>query len=106
MNPVNDYLNPFGLPVKTASVTFSDEKNRSKLISYLDRVGSYTNFDKDMILRVFVDESNDFCAFEAVKYAMCFVSTKKKLIDMPSEWRCIEPVTMEELRSMIASHQY
>lgn len=98
----DEFIQPYGKPVQNNKVTFSDEKNRSKLMLFLDRVGGYTNFDKDMKLRVFVDDNNDFCAFEAVDYQMSFVSTNHKLIDMISDWRIIEPMSISELRRQVA----
>lgn len=103
MTHVNEYSNPFGNFIQRNKVTFSDEKNRSKLITFLDRVGSYSNYDKAMQLRVFIDENSDFCAFEAIDYQLCFVSTNHKLIDMMSSWSVLAPVSISELRSMIAT---
>lgn len=106
MSFVNADYDSFTKPVPIGKVTFNDEKNRAKLLNYLERVGNYTGFDNDMLLRVFVDENNDFCAFEAIKYRISFVSTAHKLIDMISDCRCIDNVTIPQLRSMIANHQY
>lgn len=103
MTHVNDFQFSFYQPTPRKHISFSDEKNRSKLITFLDRVGSYSNYDKDMALRVFVDDEGDFCAFEAVKYQLAFVSTNHKLVDVVSSWNVLEPVTISELRSMIAS---
>lgn len=97
-----NYANEFGFPVSNEKITFKDEKNRSKLIKFLDRIGTYTGYDKDMNLRVFVDGDNDFCAFEAVDYRLSFLSTAHKIIEMYGDWRVIEPVTISKLRSMIA----
>lgn len=83
-------------------VTFTDEKNRSKLISFLDRVGQYNGYDKDMKIRVFTDMENDFCAFEAIDYRLSFLSTAHKLDDMMNECRMTE-CTIGQLRSMVAS---
>lgn len=83
-------------------VTFNDEKNRSKLIGFLDRVGQYSGYDKDMKIRIFTDMENDFCAFEAVEYRLSFLSTAHKLDDMMNECRMTES-TIGQLRSMLAS---
>lgn len=103
MTSVNENYYSFGNPIQRNKITFSDEKNRSKLMTFLDRVGSYSNYDKEMELRVFVDSKSDFCAFEALKYQLCFVSTNHKLIDMVHDWSVISPVSISELRSMIAN---
>lgn len=82
-------------------ITFNDERNRSKLITYLDRIGTYNGFDKEMKVRIFTDIDNDFCAFEAVDYRISFMSTNHKIIDMLNECRVVE-ADISQLRSMIA----
>ena len=87
---------------ETRNVTFNDEKNRSKLISFLDRVGQYNGYDKDMKIRIFTDMDNDFCAFEAIEYRLSFLSTAHKLDEMMNECRMTE-CTIGQLRSMLAN---
>ena len=86
-------------------VTFEDEKNRSKLISFLDRVGSYTGYDKDMLLRVFVSTDNDFCAMEAIDYNLTFVNTSHKLIDFLTDCKVIDNMPISLFRSLIGRYQ-
>lgn len=106
MTFVNAENDLFGNAVRTHNVTFRDEKNRSKLIKFLDSIGSYNSYDREMKLRVFVDDNNDFCAFEAVDYNLSFVNTTHKLVDMPTTWRVLEPISISQLRSMLAYAQY
>lgn len=100
----NKYLEYRDIPVPYV-VKFTDERNRSKLISFLDRVGSYTGYDKDMKIRIFVASDGDFCAFEAIDYNITFINTTHKLIDFLSDCRVMDDVSISQLRSMIGNYQ-
>lgn len=87
------------------NVTFRDEKNRSKLINYLDRVGQYQGFDKQMDVMVYVSPDGDFVAFESVKYRIAFINTSHKLHDLIAESYMFS-VPISGLRSLIAGQMY
>lgn len=63
-------------------MTIHNDNVKANLKTYLDRVASYPNHDADMLIRVFVDNYIDFCAFEAVDYMLGFTSQKHKLSDI------------------------
>ena len=64
------------------NLTIHNDSVRSYIKTYMNRISSYPNFDSDMLLRVFVDDSGDFCAFESVDYNINFVSQKHKIGEM------------------------
>ena len=56
-------------------VQFKNDKVRSHLKSYLDKVSSYNNFDSDMELIIWAHQpDNDFMALEAKEYMLGFSS--------------------------------
>ena len=80
-------------------MTIADEQVNARLLEYLHRLMQYSRFDRYMVVRVYVDEQKDFCAFEAVSYKVQFTSNAKKLsalISSPYE-ACV--CSFEDLRS-------
>lgn len=62
-------------------MTIRSEKVSSKLRAYLYNISRYSNFNPDMMLRVFVASDGDFTAFEAKDYKLAFTSSDHKMMD-------------------------
>lgn len=60
-------------------ITCRDGKTLAKLYEYCGKLMGYSFFDPNMVVRVFVDDEKDFCAFESVTYRVQFTSNAKKL---------------------------
>lgn len=80
-------------------MTMNEQKVTAKLLEYLNRLMQYSRFDRHMVVRVFVDEHKDFCAFESVAYNIQFTNNSKKLSMMITS--PYEPVvcSFDELRN-------
>lgn len=62
-------------------MTIRSPKVSSKLRAYLYNISRYSNFNPDMVLRVFVASDLDFTAFEAKYFKLAFTSADHKMID-------------------------
>lgn len=62
-------------------MTIRSPKVSSKLRAYLYNISRYSNFNPDMVLRVFVASDLDFTAFEAKDFKLAFTSSDHKMMD-------------------------
>lgn len=88
--------------IELNQVTIKSDKVRSHLLSYLDRIGGYKNFDENMSVKIYVDNKKDFTAFEAVDYMLTFSSSAHKMKDTISSKISVEPVTYREFYNHVA----
>lgn len=80
-------------------LTVRNGKTCTRLLQYMGRIMAYDNFDKQMACRVYVDDANDFIAFESVTYKIQFCSNDKKLITLiQSVYQPIQCTFLELLR--------
>ena len=77
-------------------MTITDDKVFSRLIDYLKRMTTYSNFNDQMPVRVYVNNEKDFTAFEAVNYKLNFMSSAHKLLDTIKSKYSPEVVTFSE----------
>lgn len=63
-------------------MTIHDEKTLAGVYQYLGKLAQFSRFDSHMVLRVFVDDEKDFCAFEAISYRIQYTNNAKKLGSM------------------------
>lgn len=77
-------------------MTINDDKVFSRLLNYLKRMTTYNNFDDQMKVRVYVNNEQDFTAFECVNYKLSFTSSAHKLLDTIKSKYAPEVVSFSE----------
>lgn len=82
-------------------MTIKDKKVLDYLDSYLEKMSRHDNFNEEMTLKVYVNNKNDFTAFEAKDYRINFLSTSHKLMETIRSSTILDLVTFKDFRSKV-----